>query len=336
MTHQGSKTRAVASAISIGLIGCAALATATGAPARGDVIQSHIHVYSDGLNMTVNVTELGDTFDQDFRVVGAGQSDPTIFVESKLENHGVSAGGDCELINDYYAACPVALGVTVRGGAKDDDINLGLSGEYAVASVVRGRGGNDGLNADFSSTPDELYGGRGNDSISGGLGRDLINGGPGTDSVDYGRVGRSQPVHVTANEGPGDDGSSEDGPPGSRDTVVNIENVYGTFDGGDYLSNGAASGILHGSGLGRAGDDTGDDRLIGGPGRDRLVGDRGDDLLVGGDGADAFLGGAGNDTLRARDQTDDSSINCGDGNDDRVVFDRGLDPRPRHCEGGAA
>jgi Ca2+-binding RTX toxin-like protein len=321
----GVRTRGVAFAISVGLIGWLALASASGAPARGDVIQSHIHVYSDGLNVTVNVTELGSAFDQRFFVAGG------ITVESMLENHGVSAAGECTLLNDYEATCPPALGVTVRGGAKDDDIGFGFTDEEALSTTVRGLGGDDDLDGWLSYIPDEIYGGPGDDSINGGLGRDLIDGGPGAhDAADYGLINREVPVRVTANEGAGNDGSSEDGPPGSRDTVVDIESVYGTILG-DYLSNGDASGILHGAGL-VARDDYGNDRLIGGSGRDRLMGHEGDDLLRGGSDADSFHGGRGDDAVRARDRSGDNRINCGDGNRDDAVLDHALDPRPRNCE----
>ena len=321
----GARSRGIACAISAGLIGCVTLASASGAPARGDVIQSHIHVYSDGINVTVNVTELGSGFDQRFFVAGG------VTVESMLENHGVSAGGECTLLNEYEATCPPALGVTVRGGAQDDRIGFAFEDEDALSTTVRGLEGDDILDGWLSYIPDEIYGGPGDDSINGGLGRDRIDGGPGAhDSADYGLINRDVPVRVTANDGVGNDGSSEDGPPGSRDTVVEIENVYGTILG-DHLSNGDASGIIQAGGL-VARDDYANDRLIGGSGRDRLVGLRGDDLLRGGLGADSFHGGTGDDQLRARDRSEDRGINCGDGNRDDVVLDHALDPRPSNCE----
>lgn len=85
----------------------------------------------------------------------------------------------------------------------------------------------------------------------------------------------------------------------------------------------------------------GNDNLIGRAGGDDLFGGGGNDKLSGGPrpaddtgfGADdSLLGGAGNDLLFAADDDKDQVIDCGPGRRDKAVIDRGVDPRPKHCE----
>jgi len=75
----------------------------------------------------------------------------------------------------------------------------------------------------------------------------------------------------------------------------------------------------------------GSEDLYGDEGDDDVVGATGDDLLDGGPGADELRGSAGADKIRAADGKADAVIDCGPG-DDFARIDRGLDPRPRHCE----
>lgn len=69
----------------------------------------------------------------------------------------------------------------------------------------------------------------------------------------------------------------------------------------------------------------GDDELYGGSGRDLLVGGPGDDEIYGGSGSDDLLGGPGNDYINSADNNRQDVVDCGDGNNDRVVFDGGTD-----------
>jgi Ca2+-binding RTX toxin-like protein len=73
------------------------------------------------------------------------------------------------------------------------------------------------------------------------------------------------------------------------------------------------------------------DVLMGGLGNDILKGNDGRDSLRGREGADIYKGGRGRDTLQTLDGIRDTSISCGDGNDDVLRKDK-IDPRGRHCE----
>jgi len=73
------------------------------------------------------------------------------------------------------------------------------------------------------------------------------------------------------------------------------------------------------------------DKLDGGLADDTMRGKGGDDRLFGDAGADRMYGGQGSDVIDARDDGEDTSIDCGAG-EDRVVLDRGVDPAPRSCE----
>ncbi|MFO1035666.1 MAG: calcium-binding protein [Geminicoccaceae bacterium] len=133
----------------------------------------------------------------------------------------------------------------LRGTAGDDRIDA-LAGNDTVwglggADIVFGRSGND-----------KLFGGAGNDRLDGGSGADLLHGGLGNDTL----VGGANPT------GSGDTASYDDaygavhvaldaghasGALGN-DTLVGIENLVGGRDD-DYLrGDGAANGLVGGSG----------------------------------------------------------------------------------------
>ena len=134
--------------------------------------------------------------------------------------------------------------------------------------------------------------------IASGPGDFEAHGGSGDDLL----IGTGDPAVVPPMEGePGETIYSEDTLYGQ----AGKDNLIGRA-GGDYLSGG--------------GDD---DKLSGGP---RPA----DDTGFGAD--DVLLGGAGNDLLRAANDDKDQLIDCGPGRSDKAVIDRGIDPRPRHCE----
>ncbi|HEX8122752.1 MAG TPA: hypothetical protein VF549_15970 [Solirubrobacteraceae bacterium] len=89
----------------------------------------------------------------------------------------------------------------------------------------------------------------------------------------------------------------------SGSTIANFENVLGTSYLGEHIIGDAGPNVLDG-----------------GP---EFNGHNGNDTIEGGGGADALLGGGDDDHLIARDGGNDTSIDCGAGND---VADIDLDP----------
>ncbi len=116
-------------------------------------------------------------------------------------------------------------------------------------------------------------------------GADTLNGGGGSDRALYREdalSGGLRGVLVDLTQGYAIDGF------GSRDTLISIEEVYGT-DFGDRMTGDNANNRLFSY--------DGDDSLAGGAGNDTLDGGAGNDTLLGGSNDDEIWGGAGNDTI---------------------------------------
>lgn len=150
-------------------------------------------------------------------------------------------------------------------GTIDDDQMLGLGGNDTLAGLA------------------------GNDILTGGEGNDIIDGGDGTDTYDI--SDRFQ--GFTVNLGTGQ--SVSIGGPFEADTIINIEDVFGSSGNDVIIGNGERNTL---QGLG--GNDTvsglgGNDTLLGGDGADSIFGGDGDDLIVGDPGNDQLDGGAGFD-----------------------------------------
>jgi Ca2+-binding RTX toxin-like protein len=182
------------------------------------------------------------------------------------------------------------------------DANDGVT---ELADTILGYGGND-----------SIFGLGGNDVIEGGAGADYIDGGTGSDWARY--LNSSAAVTVNLSFGTGTGGDAE------GDTLVNIENVYGSgFD--DTLIGSAASNQLRGN----DGNDTlkgfggadilfgvrGNDTLKGGGGADQLYGGDGDDVLDGGADIDVLEGGLGNDAYYVDNADDEVIEHIGEGTD---------------------
>ena len=102
-------------------------------------------------------------------------------------------------------------------------------------------------------------------------------------------------------------------------------------EGDDTVYGGTGEDTINGN----EGDDTlegnsGADVVNGGSGNDLLHGNAGNDTLSGGDGADtvwgdegvdSLFGNAGSDKLRARDETRDTTVNCGEDHDEPTQKD---------------
>jgi Ca2+-binding RTX toxin-like protein len=122
-----------------------------------------------------------------------------------------------------------------------------------------------------SGSADIIKGLGGNDTLKGGGGADRIDGGAGFDTAMY--VDSWTGVYVDLWTGRGYYGTAE------GDTLVSIENLYGSSYGD----------VLYGNDV--------RNELRGLDGNDHLLGRGGDDYLDGGWGDDQFDGGSGNDYL---------------------------------------
>jgi Ca2+-binding RTX toxin-like protein len=144
--------------------------------------------------------------------------------------------------------------------------------------TINGTNGGDSLYG--TAIRDVIYGNGGNDSLKGFGGADHLDGGAGIDTAFYGDSTVAVAVNLATGQGSG--GSAE------GDTLVNVENVYGSYYGDTLTGNDAANALY---GL------EGNDVLKGGGGDDRLIGNIGDDFLKGGGGGDYLEGGEGIDTV---------------------------------------
>lgn len=238
------------------------------------------------------------------------------------------------------------------GGAGNDTINLGVTGQTGGDDIAIGGEGNDLITAVRGDVvaygnegSDTLCGGTGNDVLMGGddddllrggLGDDLLRGGSGNDLL-YGGGGRDTfeggdgiDTLRLDDETIGSDGfgalvdmeagtilwAREDG----LELMSGIEVLFGST-GRDTLRGSSLSEEIRGQGGndlidGRAGNDT----LIGSIGNDTIYGGEGDDFLNGHLGTNRLYGGAGNDTLDNSNGTNsiyvgESSLYGGDGDD---------------------
>ena len=211
-----------------------------------------------------------------------------------LPNQLRGLGGNDELAGQANAAGTE----TLNGGDGDDSVVGGDNNDTIVGDAgddaLEGGTGSDAISAGAGS--DHLDGGDGNDSLAGG--EDAGN--TDVDTIDYSE--RADPVNVTANAGPANDGGTADGAPGARDTVTGAEAVLGGA-GNDSLT-------ADGTGL----------MLSGGGGDDTLTGDAGADVLTGGDGADAMDGAGGVDLASYADHDGAVTVtlNAGTGDDGGV------------------
>lgn len=170
----------------------------------------------------------------------------------------------------------------------DDEIN-GLLGKdrimiYNGNDIVNGGEGSDTI-YDRGIGNDVMNGGGDNDSFIVGLGNDTVNGGTGVDSVSY---QYSQQIAVV-------DLASGTALSEGFDTLISIENAFGSF-GNDVLLGSGVANNLSGS--------SGDDRLDGQAGNDLLSGMVGNDILIGGSGLDTLHGNSGNDTMEGGTEAD--------------------------------
>ena len=189
----------------------------------------------------------------------------------------------------------------------------GVWGGFTIANGVViekafGGSGNDVLIG--NGVDNVLRGGNGLDLLSGLQGRDILDGGNGADAVYYGfdaDNGATSGVSVDLINQAAIDGF------GDRDTLISIEDAYGSTLN-DRISGNNAANVL--SGL------AGNDRIYGLDGADFLDGGDGNDSLFGGLGADTIEGGLDHDVLIGGDGDD---VLRGDAGSDILSGDYGVD-----------
>lgn len=181
---------------------------------------------------------------------------------------------------------------TINGGTGDDQLYGGkgndsiTTGTDGIGDLADGRAGND-----------TITGGAGDDFLFGGLGNDVLNAGDGANSVEGGDGNDS----ITGGDGSdalyGGKGLDTINGGGDADLIFGGGGAGGGVDKvGDLIDGGAGDDSVFGN--------LGNDSISGGSGNDRIEGDLGNDSIVAGPEADAGVsdedfafGGLGNDTI---------------------------------------
>jgi Ca2+-binding RTX toxin-like protein len=186
----------------------------------------------------------------------------------------VSNDGTRMLITSDVSVVSVDLAhLKPDGGTDNADTLVGTSGP----DRLEGFGGDDVISG--GDGDDILIGDSGNDTLKGGPGNDKLDGGAGSDWADY----RDAPGGVTVNLAIT---QAQDTKSAGIDTLISIENLWGSAYADTLTGDSGANTISGGAG---------DDVIRGGGGADTLMGDDGNDILMGEDGDDALYGGAGFD-----------------------------------------
>ncbi|KQW79799.1 beta strand repeat-containing protein [Brevundimonas sp. Root1279] len=240
------------------------------------VNQGHDRIFTtrDRLTLVANVEELHYTGGGNFIGTGNGLDNAISGGAGADVLYGAAGndsldGGAGSNDTATYASASSHIGVQaslLHGLASSDgdggrDVLVGI--ENLTGSAVRDvLGGDHGANV--------LSGGAGDDHLEGLGGNDTLLGGVGVDTVDYGAAMTGVTVRLDLN-------FAQDGL-GGTDTLVAVENVYGS----------SQDDLIVGNAL--------DNQLTGDGGRDVLLGMGGDDTLWGGIGAaNTLYGGLGDD-----------------------------------------
>ncbi|HEU0116014.1 MAG TPA: hypothetical protein VFQ80_15110, partial [Thermomicrobiales bacterium] len=171
--------------------------------------------------------------------------------------------------------------VNIDGSAFPRALSVNLANDAANVIVTGGNGN------------DTLIGGKGDDFFDGGGGADAITGGGGNDTVSY--LSSALAVGVDLTTGLGSAGAA-------GDTLIGIENLWGSNQG-DILTGNDGANTLSGF--------SGNDTLNGGGGDDLVDGGPGNDVAFLGTGNDVFQWnpGDGNDTVDGQDGVDRLDFN---------------------------
>jgi Ca2+-binding RTX toxin-like protein/subtilisin family serine protease len=221
----------------------------------------------------------------------------------------------------YVHGSPTADTITIGGSL---NISVGSTNySYSTAGItqirVRGRDGNDTINASAATLPIFVLGGSGNDTITGGSAADILDGGAGDNSLNGGD-GNDTLISSVGNDALGGGNGNDtyvfdhDSPLGN-DSITDVAGID-VID----LSSTTTTGVTLDLSLTTAQTTSANQTLtitagtalrniIGTPLADQLTGNAANNSLQGGLGDDTLSGGGGADTLDG-----------GDGND-RYTFD---------------
>jgi Ca2+-binding RTX toxin-like protein len=263
-------------------------------------------------NDTYHVDVLTDTV-VDTAGTDTVHSSITYILDGSIENlrllGSASINGTGNALNNVIYAG--AGNNVINGGAGADEVSYadaasGVTVSLAIATAqATGGSGSDTLTGiehlSGSRFADRLTGNAATNWLQGGGGNDTMDGGAGIDRVSYATATSAVNVNLAVTSAQATGG-------GGINTLVNIEDLWGT-NYADMLTGNATANTLVGF--------NGHDVISGGAGNDSLYGDGGNDLLLGGVGSDKFIFRTGLNAVNNHDTIVDFEVAGGD----RIVLD---------------
>ncbi|QPC41942.1 calcium-binding protein [Kaustia mangrovi] len=271
-----------------GIVVDLASGTGLGGHAEGDVLHSIESVEATAFDDVITGSDADEAIfgGGGDDIVAGGGGDDMLYGDDRIGGAGADVlrgGAGDDILNGGAGADFIDGGTgtdTVRFDASfNGEDYVGVSVDLASGTGSGGEAEGDVIrnveNVRGTLEDDVLVGDEGDNELSGSFGADHMDGGAGTDTVRYddGLNPRPEAIDVDLAAGTASGGDAE------GDTLVNIENVVGSFRD-DAI----------------AGDDGGN-ALSGSGGSDTLSGRGGDDVLHGGGQGDTLSGGAGADTF---------------------------------------
>lgn len=269
----------------------------------------------------------GDRLSNIENIVGSGYADTLIgnnganFLKGGVGNDVLRGGGGNDELRGDQGADDLDGGAgtdvayyndSAQGVHIDLGEGVGYSGEAAGDTFVSVEGLVGSIHRDLLTGDDAnnaLWGEDGDDNLAGGAGNDYLDGGNGDDTAVY--LNASAEVEANLATGVGLVGDAE------RDTLVSIENVFGSDHADILIGNIVANTLMGGYGI---------DDLRGGGGDDDLWGESGHDFLTGDAGNDYLDGGEGNDTAFFSGNRSDYAVTFHGGSTYRIEDNRAGSP----------
>lgn len=267
---------------------------------------SFFYVVSDGeltdigtVNITVNAVN-----DSPIAVDDTASTDEEIAVDIDVIVNDSDVDGDALLISDVGSpdnGSAVISGAGIVTYTPNPSFTGSDSFTYTVSDGELSDVGTVNVTVNAVTPPNAVVGDENDNRIEGTSGNDLILARAGDDKL-LGLGGDDELF--------GEDGKDRLlGGPGN-------DSLFGGDDNDILLGGSGDDRLLGNDGNDRLIGADGDDELLGNIGNDRLFGEAGDDLLRGGDGDDILIGGQGGDTF---------VLVAGEGTDNIVDFEQGLD-----------